>query len=54
MTTLIARGEMIAAYGHRSRWIDVNDEQALSEAEVLLSCPNENWPIFPTPWGLHG
>lgn len=41
---LIASGEKVSAFQHRSRWIDVNDEEALRAAEALVRGAGENWP----------
>ena len=43
---LIEKGERVAAYPHSSRWIDINDEQALSIGETLLKAQGECWPGY--------
>ncbi|ADV82060.1 sugar phosphate nucleotidyltransferase [Terriglobus saanensis] len=42
--TLIASRERVAAFRHNSRWIDVNDEEALGRAHVLLEDRGDLWP----------
>ena len=41
---LVAEGEAVAAYSHRSNWIDINDEAALAAGETLLSLCGDRWP----------
>jgi NDP-sugar pyrophosphorylase family protein len=42
--SLISSRERVAAHHHFSRWIDVNDEIALPQAELILASAGESWP----------
>lgn len=42
--SLLKDGESVLAYPHQERWLDVNDEAALTEAQRLLSCEGSRWP----------
>jgi NDP-mannose synthase len=41
---LIANQEKVAAFRHNSRWIDVNDEDALARAHIVLKERGDMWP----------
>ena len=44
VTTLLASRQPVRAWAHSARWIDVNDETALTRAECVIQESGPRWP----------